>query len=673
MELPLVASDWRRSNRDEAPLKLLNRYAEKNPSNFDEGVSFITRPGFQYFPVTFDEAPLPSTGLKALYHQEGLFNNHFFVTDRRTVWRCSENFNVIINDFDTTGYNCESWSYNRGTFTAPIGDIPEYFFHAGDNQLYVYADQGFYSGTLTYTGQPEEGATVRVGQMYYKFTSLGVDVGTPDGTSGNPWLVDRSTSGLLAIQNLFFAINAGERIGTSYSTNLIKNPLANAETFDAGKLVVYSAIGGSIAFSPVPTTVSGTSVLSWGFTQLEPTPVNQSWIVPLPFLTSIVKACVTFGSYVIIIAYNADIAKDVVYWVNPGETWVNALSFATAELLPDTLQSLRIVGDTLALIGKDTIELWYLTQNPDLPFAKLSGGSNRVGGYEGSDITINNVLYFVGTDNRVYRLSGSTLQTISDNSVSERVSNFVREEGPDSNSLPRAIRGWSLYVNDHVFYVLNLGTQNETFAFDITTETWTTWSNITNPLFPDLPNTILRQHGGKMVTTPNATKMLVIDIASGIIWTVSEDYKYDDLTSTEYEPIKCIVTAGLPQRMRESSPCNEVYLTGAMGNPSVYRLDTYIVTENEDFIVDSARRAFISMTSYIPDVFDDHPEYFSILLEYSDDNGRTWVSAGGFPVNFQDYTQEIAWRSLGQINAPGRLFRVTDYNLLPRIDGLDIR
>jgi hypothetical protein len=38
-----------------------------------------------------------------------------------------------------------------------------------------------------------------------------------------------------------------------------------------------------------------------------------------------------------------------------------------------------------------------------------------------------------------------------------------------------------------------------------------------------------------------------------------------------------------------------------------------------------------------------------------------------------DYSQEFAWRSLGLIRAPGRMFELSDNGAAVRIDGLDIR
>jgi len=48
------------------------------------------------------------------------------------------------------------------------------------------------------------------------------------------------------------------------------------------------------------------------------------------------------------------------------------------------------------------------------------------------------------------------------------------------------------------------------------------------------------------------------------------------------------------------------------------------------------------------------------------------VDAGAITVEPGNYFQEFAWRSLGKIGAPGRLFQLVDYGAFARIDELDI-
>ena len=65
------------------------------------------------------------------------------------------------------------------------------------------------------------------------------------------------------------------------------------------------------------------------------------------------------------------------------------------------------------------------------------------------------------------------------------------------------------------------------------------------------------------------------------------------------------------------------------------------------------------------------PIYMS--MKYSDDNGNTWnTSPEDILLREGDYSQDIAWRSLGSFMAPGRIFSIYDSGGPTRIDGADV-
>lgn len=63
----------------------------------------------------------------------------------------------------------------------------------------------------------------------------------------------------------------------------------------------------------------------------------------------------------------------------------------------------------------------------------------------------------------------------------------------------------------------------------------------------------------------------------------------------------------------------------------------------------------------------------SIQLRYSDDNGRTYTSAGTVIVQPGVFFTELRWRSMGLMRAPGRIFEFIDSGATVRIDGADAR
>jgi hypothetical protein len=61
-----------------------------------------------------------------------------------------------------------------------------------------------------------------------------------------------------------------------------------------------------------------------------------------------------------------------------------------------------------------------------------------------------------------------------------------------------------------------------------------------------------------------------------------------------------------------------------------------------------------------------------VMLEISDDAGVTFDDMGTVTVTAGDTSPELSWYSLGQITAPGRLFRITDDGAIARIDGMEM-
>jgi len=90
-----------------------------------------------------------------------------------------------------------------------------------------------------------------------------------------------------------------------------------------------------------------------------------------------------------------------------------------------------------------------------------------------------------------------------------------------------------------------------------------------------------------------------------------------------------IVTGGLSVRGREFVPQYALSITGSVGAPLV-----------------------------------DNSE---VLIRFSDDDGNTWTDMPSISLEEGDFTQEIAWRSLGVIRSPLRIFQIADVSGLKRI------
>lgn len=208
---------------------------------------------------------------------------------------------------------------------------------------------------------------------------------------------------------------------------------------------------------------------------------------------------------------------------------------------------------------------------------------------------------------------------------------LVSEEGQDVPRMSQAVMlvafrtgprenlevtAWTFEFDGHTFYVLNLGDAG-TYVYDITTGQWSQFQ--TEGL-----------NGWNMI--------------NGISWrgeTIGADeqnpliYQMNPLSFEDdgYKRIKRTVTGGLSVRQRTFIPVYAFRITGSVGEPS--------------------------MTDA------------TINLRYSDDQGRTYIDAGSLTIEAGANEQELLWTSLGLIQSPQRIFEVSDFGGLARINGAD--
>lgn len=197
------------------------------------------------------------------------------------------------------------------------------------------------------------------------------------------------------------------------------------------------------------------------------------------------------------------------------------------------------------------------------------------------------------------------------------------------------IRIWTFTLDMHDFIVLQLG-DNGTLVYDFVSEQWTEWMS------PGLPvwraGTGITWTGANRLGFTQGSNIVAGDDTLGLLWLLDPNQPYDDSpsedTTLQQLAFERIVQGQVPVRGRDVVPCNVVFLTG----------DNYGITA----------------TDFTP----------ALELEISDDQGQTYYSAGSF--TDPDADTVYAWYSLGQIVAPGRLFRITDNGVFARIDSLDM-
>lgn len=199
------------------------------------------------------------------------------------------------------------------------------------------------------------------------------------------------------------------------------------------------------------------------------------------------------------------------------------------------------------------------------------------------------------------------------------------------------LRAWWFELDDHEIWVLNLGA-GKTLAFDLSTDKWAWWSNPEADHWRATIGTNWTASG--RIAYDYGSDVVAGDDSTGILWILDPQKAVDDPFRQEEReagltlPFPRVATGQVLARGRNFIPCYEVYL-----------------------VCDSGAPAFTGA---------------AITLSYSDDGGRSYVSAGAIVAEEGNFQQEFAWRSLGQIGAPGRMFRLEDNGALRQIDELSI-
>jgi len=196
------------------------------------------------------------------------------------------------------------------------------------------------------------------------------------------------------------------------------------------------------------------------------------------------------------------------------------------------------------------------------------------------------------------------------------------------------LKSWFYTLDGHDFYILKLGTGGKTLVLDLMTGQWSWWTTGNDLRWRASVGMNWRSSGN--IPEQFGSNVVVGDDSYGVLWILDPEKGQDDMLLTDAETtFPRVATGQMVSRGRISLPIYSVYLTASLGDPAL--------TLN------------------------------NVTLEYSDDQGHSYVTADQ-PQTTQEgsYDQEFVWRSLGQVRAPGRLFRITDNGAFRRIDSLDV-
>lgn len=288
----------------------------------------------------------------------------------------------------------------------------------------------------------------------------------------------------------------------------------------------------------------------------------------------------------------------IVYYLLPGDVAWDPLQFISAESLPDKMAALGLIGDQMAFLGDNTLEIWALTAGSTPP-AEPYGGLNFIdkGCLNRSTIAnLDNGLIWVASDGVVYICRGGVPERISTNGVEEQI----------AAADPATLRAWHYIHEGHQFYVLTLAGQG-TWVFDISTQFWTTFSSLGQDTWR--PSLGAQASWG----------IIGADDAEATLWALSDELATDDGAALSVQ-----WTALYEHHDRVALRCDRLVVTMSGGWAPATGQGAAPLLE----------------------------------LSVSNDQGQTFgawrqVSTGAIG----EYGAQIVFKGLGLIRRPGRVFR----------------
>lgn len=177
----------------------------------------------------------------------------------------------------------------------------------------------------------------------------------------------------------------------------------------------------------------------------------------------LVGSVATINGYFILSVLN----DQIYYWIAPGETDPDGLSFSSAERIPDFIVSVQILQDEVWFLGTAGPEVCQTTDDPDAPFIRITGRVYNEGCRNKDTVcpaSFNNLpcLIWVTPTGSIVMAQGSVAK-ISRETEEELVRNSTN------------LRAWTFRHNKHDFYILS--DPSFTLVYDLQTQRWFRWES----------------------------------------------------------------------------------------------------------------------------------------------------------------------------------------------------
>lgn len=404
--------DYNRQVAKTPRITMKNRFYEKNPILSDGNVAVLARPGMRKF------AEVGTGPIRKVFSSPGVFDGDLFIVSGTNLYRMNSvtlattDLGVISSDIIGDVSMCA---------TAPIGtEVPAYLWIAEGAILWIYTENGSAVGHLQASGTIANNDSIRLGDVYYKWTSGALTGGT--GASGTPWLVKLGSDNTGSMQNLFNAVNATGASGTDYTENLTAHPDVQATQYNSTDMYFEAKVAGVTGNATVSTETGANLSFTGGtFSGGGNEQIRQVYVPDDVGAISVGH----INSFVIVIPVQEPEIKGRFYYVEPGEKVIDPLNYATAERNPDGVHQVVVYGDMFWLLGENTTEPWITSGNPDQPVERYKGILFDRGSWAGTAIQVKDSLIVVDENGAVFQISGGS-KRLSTPDVEERIRQAIQ-------------------------------------------------------------------------------------------------------------------------------------------------------------------------------------------------------------------------------------------------------
>ena len=133
------------------------------------------------------------------------------------------------------------------------------------------------------------------------------------------------------------------------------------------------------------------------------------------------------ASYVICIPAQGQGINGRFYWIEPGETVIDPLNYATAERAPDPLNGVIVFNDQFWLVGEKTTEVWYPTGDITAPMRRVQGMVFDRGAWQGTAVQVKDSMIITDAEGAVWQLGNGT-KRISTPDIEERIRESIQRQ-----------------------------------------------------------------------------------------------------------------------------------------------------------------------------------------------------------------------------------------------------